>query len=115
MYVTGRIRFKAFVMENTNYYITSVFSRLDFPEQMLGQLARFREGSKPCETIIPDVLETIQHCSSETYTSGDVELIFLNDDMEIGYLNVPIVTPFVISCTKGSEGEFNLDWCTSLS
>jgi hypothetical protein len=110
-----RTRFKAFVMENCNYHITSVFSRLDFPGEMLGKLASVREGYKPCEILIPEVLETIQHSSAETYTSGDVEMIFLNDDMEIGYLSIPVVTPFVITCTKGNQQDFNLDWCTSLS
>ena len=110
-----RKRPKEIFMENYNYYITSVFSKLDFPEEMLGKIASVKEDFKPCEVIIPEVMETIQHSSSETYTSGDVELIFLNEDMEIGYLSVPIVTPFIITCTKGSGEDFNLDWCTSLS
>jgi len=106
---------KNFVMENPGY-ITTVFSKLDLPETLLESLAKHRNQIKPSQVIIPDVLETIDHNSSETYTTGNVEVIFVSDDLEdFGYINVPVITPFLFTCTKGSEEEFDVDWATSLS
>ena len=101
---------------NNSTYITTVFSKLDLPEVLLERLAAQRSEMKPSEVIIPDVLETIDHCSTETYTTGNVEVIFVSDDFEdFGYINVPVITPFIFTCTKGNNEEFNLDWSTSLS
>ena len=106
---------KNFVMEHSGY-ITTVFSKLDLPETLLESLAKHRNEIKPSQVIIPDVLETIDHNSSETYTTGNVEVIFVSDDLEdFGYINVPVITPFLFTCTKGSEEEFDVDWATSLS
>ena len=109
------LRPKIFVMENAGY-ITTVFSKLDLPETLLESLARHRSVVKPSQVVIPDILETIDHSSSETYTTGVVEVIFVSDDLEdFGYINVPVITPFLFTCTKGSEEEFDVDWATSLS
>jgi hypothetical protein len=106
---------KNFVMENAGY-ITTVFSKLDLPETLLESLAKHRNENRPTQVIIPDVLETIDHNSSETYTTGVVEVIFVSDDLEdFGYINVPVITPFLFTCTKGSEEEFDVEWATSLS
>ena len=112
--VKGR-RIKTYVMDNYGY-ITTVFSKLDLPETLLESLAKYRNTTRKSQVIIPDVLETIDHNSSETYTTGVVEVIFVSDDLEdFGYINVPVITPFLFTCTKGSEGEFDVDWATSLS
>lgn len=103
-------------MNNNPTYITTVFSKLDFPEMLLEKLANRKDPIKSSEVLIPDVLETVDHHSSETYTTGNVEVIFVSDDLEdFGYINVPVITPFVFTCTKGSKNEFFIDWCTSLS
>jgi len=102
-------------MDNSGY-ITTVFSKLDLPETLLESLAKFRSAAGRSKVIIPNVLETIEHNSSETYTTGVVEVIFVSDDLEdFGYINVPVITPFLFTCTKGSEEEFDVDWATSLS
>ena len=101
---------------NSTTYITTVFSKLDLPESLLENLARHRDEIKPSEVVIPNILETIDHSSSETYTTGNVEVIFVSDDLEdFGYINVPVITPFLFTCTKGSKDEFYVDWSTSLS
>jgi len=102
-------------MSNSTY-ITTVFSKLDLPESLLESLARHRSEIKPSAVVIPNILETIDHSSSETYTTGNVEVIFVSDDLEdFGYINVPVITPFLFTCTKGSKDEFYVDWSTSLS
>src|SRR5262245_3522694 len=106
---------KNYVMDY-NGYITTVFSKLDLPETLLESLAKNRRPAKRPQVIIPDVLETIDHNSSETYTTGVVEVIFVSDDLQdFGYINVPVITPFLFTCTKGSEDKFDVDWATSLS
>ena len=108
-------RLKNFVMNNSTY-ITTVFSKLDLPDVLLETIAKHRVDLRPSEIIIPDILETIDTSSSETYTTGNVEVIFVSDDLEdFGYINVPVITPFLFTCTKGSKDEFDLDWSTSLS
>lgn len=103
-------------MDNSTTYITTVFSKLDLPEILLERLADARSEMKPSKVVIPNILETIDHQSTETYTSGNVEVIFMSDDFEdFAYIHVPVITPFVFTCTKGSKDEFDVDWSTSLS
>lgn len=102
-------------MENSTSYITTVFSKLDIPEILLEKLAGTTEMKAP-ELIIANVLETIGHNSTETYTTVNVEVIFMSDDLEdFGYIHVPVITPFLFTCTKGSRSEINVDWAASLS
>jgi hypothetical protein len=103
-------------MNNSTTYITTVFSKLDLPEILLEKLAGTRSEMKASEIVIPNILETIDHNSTETYTTGNVEVIFVSDDLEdFGYINLPVITPFLFTCTKGSKDEFEVDWSTSLS
>ncbi len=103
-------------MENSTSYITTVFSKLDVPELLLGQLANMKTPPVEPEAIVPGVLETIGHNSTETYTTVNVEVIFMSDDMEdFSYTHVPVITPFLFTCTKGSGNEVNVDWAASLS
>ncbi|TMI91934.1 MAG: hypothetical protein E6H06_15275 [Bacteroidetes bacterium] len=103
-------------MQNSTTYITTVFSKLDIPEMLLEKLAGNRAEMKTSEVVIPNILETIDHSSTETYTTVNVEVIFMSDDFEdFGYIHVPVITPFLFTCTKGSKDEFDVDWATSLS
>jgi len=103
-------------MENSTSYITTVFSKLNIPEILLEQIASTRYETKASETLIPNVLETINHNSTETYTTVNVEVIFMSDDLEdFGYIHVPVITPFLFTCTKGSKNVFQVDWAASLS
>src|SRR6266498_2687228 len=103
-------------MDNSTIYITTVFSKLDLPEILLEKLAGTRSEMKASQIVIPNILETIDHNSTEIYTTGNVEVIFVSDDLEdFGYINLPVITPFLFTCTKGSKDEFEVDWSTSLS
>ncbi|HEY2722228.1 MAG TPA: hypothetical protein VGI82_10910 [Chitinophagaceae bacterium] len=103
-------------MENSTSYITTVFSKLDIPETLLEKLAATKADMKPSKIVIPDILETIDHNSTETYTTVNVEVIFMSDDLEdFEYTHIPVITPFLFTCTKGSKREFNVDWAASLS
>lgn len=103
-------------MENSTSYITTVFSKLNIPEVLLEKLAVSRTARKTSEIVIPNILETIDHNSTETYTTVNVEVIFMSDDFEdFGYIHVPVITPFLFTCTKGSKEDFDVDWASSLS
>ena len=103
-------------MENSTQYITTVFSKLDVPDILLEKLAGSSAEMKPSKVVIPNVLETIGHNSTETYTTVNVEVIFMSNDMEdFSYIHVPVITPFLFTCTKGSKNEYMVDWAASLS
>jgi hypothetical protein len=103
-------------MENSTSYITTVFSKLDVPELLLGQLANMQTPALESQPVVRGVLETIGHHSTETYTTVNVEVIFMSDDLEdFSYNHVPVITPFLFTCTKGSNNEVNVDWAASLS
>lgn len=103
-------------MENSTSYITTVFSNLDIPQVLLERLAITRSEMKPSTIVIPEILETIDHHSTETYTTVNVEVIFMSNDLEnFDYIHVPVITPFLFTCTKGSKDHFNVDWAASLS
>ena len=103
-------------MENSTTYITTVFSKLDIPKLLLEKIADTKSGFKPSRIVIPHILETIGHNSTETYTTVNVEVIFMSDDLEdFEYIHVPVITPFLFTCTRGSNNEFNVDWAASLS
>lgn len=103
-------------MENSTSYITTVFSKLDLPEMLLEKLAGTNTDEKSSEVVIPGILETMVHHSMETYTTVNVEVIFMSDDLEdFGYIHVPVITPFLFTCTKGSKEGYNIDWAASLS
>ena len=89
---------------------------LDIPEVLLEKLAGARSEMKASEIVIPNILETIDHHSTETYTTINVEVIFMSNDLEdFEYIHVPVITPFLFTCTKGSKDQFNVDWAASLS
>jgi hypothetical protein len=103
-------------MENSLTYITTVFSKLDIPELLLEKLAGTRLEAKKSETVVRGLLETIDHNSTETYTTVNVEVIFMSNDLEdFEYVHIPVITPFLFTCTKGSNNEFDVDWAASLS
>ena len=116
MYKSIRLTQKNSIMENSTSYITTVFSKMDIPEILLERLANKRSKLKTPEIIIPDILETIDYNSTETYTTVKVEVIFMSDDFEdFEYVHVPAITPFLFTCTKGNKNEFEVDWASSLS
>jgi len=103
-------------MENSTSYITTVFSKLDIPDILLEKIAGSKTEIKQSRIVIPDILETITHNSTETYTTVNVEVIFMSDDFEdFSYIHVPVITPFLFTCTRGSRDEINVDWAASLS
>jgi len=103
-------------MENSTQYITTVFSKLDVPEILLEKLAGSRTKIETSKVILPNVMETIGHNSTETYTTVNVEVIFMSNDLEdFSYIHVPVITPFLFTCTKGSKDGYMIDWAASLS
>ncbi len=103
-------------MEKSLTYLTTVFSNLDIPEILLEKLAGSRSQMKSSKIIVPGILETIDHNSTETYTTVNVEVIFMSGDLEnFEYVHIPVITPFLFTCTKGSSNEFDVDWAASLS
>jgi hypothetical protein len=100
---------------NNSTYITSVESKLIIPDVLPEKLAKHTNKVKLPQFTIPAVLETIDHRSSETFMCGNVEMIYLTDDMQVGFVKVPVFTRFLFTGKKHGSESYNLDWCTSLS
>jgi hypothetical protein len=102
-------------MNNNSTYITSVESKLIIPDVLTKKMATDKNKVKLPKFIIPSVLETIEHKSSESFVCGNIELVYLSDDMQVGFKKVPVFARFLFTGKKHKEEQFNLDWCTSLS
>ena len=100
---------------NNSTYITSIHSKLTIPDLLPVKLEAHRSEIKLPKFVIPSVLETIEHSTSETYVSGNIEMIYLNNKMKVGCMYIPFFTRFIFTGKKDNENSFNLDWCTSLS
>lgn len=100
---------------NNSTYITSVESKLIIPDVLSEKMAKHTNKVKLAHFTIPSVLETIDHRSSETFMCGNVEMVYLNDDMQVGFKKVPVFTRFLFTGKKHGSESYNLDWCTSLS
>lgn len=100
---------------NKSTYITSVESKLIIPDVLPEKLAKDTYKIKLPQFTIPSILETIDHRSSETFMCGNVEMVYLSDDMQVGFKKVPVITRFLFTGKKHGLESYNLDWCTSLS
>ena len=100
---------------NNSTYITSVESKLVIPDVLPEKLAKHTNKVNLPKFTIPSVLETIDHRSSETFMCGNIEMIYLTDDMKVGFVKVPVFTRFLFTGKKHGHESYNLDWCTSLS
>jgi hypothetical protein len=100
---------------NNSTYITSVESKLIIPDVLSKKLATHSSKVKLPHFTIPSVLETIDHRSSETFMCGNVEMVFMNDNMQVGFKRIPVMTRFLFTGKKHGHETYNLDWCTSLS
>ena len=100
---------------NNSTYITSVESKLIIPDVLPEKLAKHTNKVNLPQFTIPSILETIDHRSSETFMCGNVEMVFLSEDMQVGFIKVPVFTRFLFTGKKHGRESYNLDWCTSLS
>ena len=91
-------------------HITASFDKPDLLENMVEKLAYKHYDLGYSNQIMPDNREALEISSTETYVSGTISLDDAGEQ-----INMPFITCFLFTCTKGKNGVYKLEWSTSLS
>jgi hypothetical protein len=91
-------------------HITATIDQPEFLEDMVEKLAYRHNDLGYSKQIMPDGREALETSSTETYVSGTVAI---EDAGEM--INMPFITSYLFTCTKGKTGVYNLEWGSSLS
>lgn len=92
----------------------AIRSTLQIPEAFQESIDEKRQALQAGEALIPAVLETLEHNSSETYLSGTIELGIVNGDrLQKDIWQVPVLSRFLF--TYSNEAEMDPHWLICLS
>jgi len=91
-------------------HITAILDQPGLLEDMVEKLAYRRYDLGYSNEVVPPPFQAIETSSTETYVSGTVSLA-INDEL----IHMPFITNFLFTCTKEKNGDYNLEWGTSLS
>ena len=91
-------------------HITATIDQPGFLEEMVEKLAYRHYDLGYGKQIMPDNREALETSSTETYVSGTLAMEFEDEQ-----INMPFITNFLFTCTKGKDGIYNLEWGSSLS
>jgi len=91
-------------------HLSTTFDQPDLLEDLVEKLAgrRFDMGFRKAK--MPLNFEALETSSTETYVSGTISLMDNNEK-----INIPFITSFLFTCTKGKEDEYKLTWAASMS
>lgn len=90
----------------------SVSSDLVLPASFLQDLNEKRHHLKAAEELIPKVLKSLEHQSSELYLSGILELgLATNDKKDVW--QIPVISRFLFTCSN--ELSMDEDWLVCLN
>jgi hypothetical protein len=95
---------------NKDLHITAVLDQPGLLEDLVQKLAHKRYDLGYSQASVPPTLKPIEISSTETYVSGTVGLA-MGDEI----INMPFITCFLFTCTKGKECDYKLCWSASLS
>ena len=98
------------VVMKKSLHITATIDQPGFLEDMVEKLAYRHNDKGYSRRIMPDNREALETSSTETYVSGTIGI-----DSESEHFNMPFITCFLFTCTKGKNGSYKLEWGTSLS
>lgn len=90
--------------------ITATIDQPGFLEDMVEKLASRHNDLGYNKQQMPDDRQALETSSTETYVSGTVVI-----DEEGYQINMPFITSFLFTCTKGNEDQYNLEWGSSMS
>ncbi len=91
-------------------HISTTFDQPVFLEDLVEKLAYRHYDIGYAQAIVPGNSEAIETSSTETYVSGEVAI---EENSE--QINMPFITRFLFTCTKGKKGSYKLAWSSSLS
>ena len=90
--------------------ITTTIDQPGFLEDLVEKLASRHYDPGYSKQIMPDNRKALETSSTETYLSGTVGI-----KDTTGQINMPFITSFLFTCIKGKDGEYKLEWSSSLS
>jgi len=91
-------------------HITAKIDQPGFLEDMVEKLASRHYDLGYSRQQMPDDREALETSSTETYVSGTIAI----DDAG-QQINMPFITSFLFTCTKGKDGAYKLEWGASMS
>lgn len=91
-------------------HITAMLDQPGLLEDMVEKLAHRRYDTGYSHAAVPSFFKAVETSTTETYVSGAVGLAD-NDET----INMPFITRFLFTCTKGKGGDYKLGWVTSLN
>jgi hypothetical protein len=91
-------------------HITATIDQPGFLEDMVEKLASRHNDLGYANQKMPDDREALETSSTETFVSGSIAI---DDSAE--QINMPFITSFIFTCTKGKNEIYKLEWASSLS
>lgn len=104
--------------------ITAITSQLYLPSALLEEIVNHRTRKTkyhyPVSNIEKELycanLDTISTYSIETTIKGDLELECLNDrSAAMETVHVPVASSFLVTCIKGKENSYKVEFSVSLN
>jgi hypothetical protein len=97
------------IMKKT-LHITAKIDQPGFLEDMVEKLASTHNGSSYNNQKLSTDKRGFESSSTETYVSGTV---IMDDSNE--QINMPFITSFLFTCIQQKDGDYELEWASSLS
>jgi hypothetical protein len=97
-------------------HISATFDQPEFVQNLVEKLACRRYELGFSKQMMPPGFEALETSSTETYVSGTIALDFpidVKSDEE--RINMPFITSFVFTCTKGQSDPYQLIWSSSMN
>jgi len=94
--------------------ITAILDQPELLENLVEKLASRRYDIGYSREIVPQDWQAVETSSTETYISGTLAFSGLMNDDDVS-INIPFITSMLFTCIKGTEDEYRLLWCSSLS
>lgn len=118
-----QIEMKIFFMKPTRI-ITAINNRLSLPATLLEEIVNHRTKKTRFHYPITGIekelycadLDTVSTYSIETTIKGDIELECYNKQLAvIENVYVPVASSFLVTCIKGKENGYKVEFSTSLN
>lgn len=90
--------------------ISATLDQPDFLENLVEKLADRRYDAGYSYAVVPDSLKAVESSSTDTFISGTVRILDNEDPV-----NMPFITRFLFTCVKERNGNYKLEWSSSLS
>ncbi len=95
---------------NKHLHISTTLDQPVFLEDLIEKLAYRHYDIGYGNAIVPYDSQAIETSSTETYVSGTVAI---EEKGEL--INMPFITRFLFTCTKGKDESYKLAWSSSLT